>query len=292
MTAADASGGNGELLQARETIARHEGELERLRAELANQRFAADLSEALKVAATAGLLGSPLTHERLLELIVETAVHVVGAGAGSLLLLSPDCTRLVFEVAVGAEADELEDRSVPLEHGIEGLVVTSGQPLAVSDADADPRVAEDVARLLGYRPKNILCVPLAFDDQPIGVLELLDKRGADAFGTDDIEALTLFAKQATIAIRLSRTYRNFTALVGDLLETGGEQADHRPALAERADVLSSQLEQDETYRQVRELAELVHEISGRGEDELAACRALLQGFADYLRSQPVVGLEV
>lgn len=292
MSAVGGSQGNDERLQARETIARQEEELESLRSELANQRFAADLSEALKVASTAGQLGSPLTHERLLELIVETAVHVIGAGAGSLLLLSPDRRQLVFEVAVGAEPDELEDRRVPLEHGIEGLVATSGQPLAISNTADDPRVAQDIARLVGYLPKNILCVPLGEDDQPIGVLELLDKRGAHTFSTGDIEALTLFAKQAAIAIKLSRTYRNFTTLVGELVESLGEPSDRRSALHEGADAFSAHLDQDETYRQVRELAELVHEISSRGEDELTACRALLQGFAEYLRSQPTAALEV
>src|SRR5206468_5403043 len=118
-----------------------------------------------------------VTHSRLLEMIVQTAAQVISARAASLFLINRQTQELVFEVALGQKAEDVKKFTVPLGHGIAGLVAVSGQPIAVSDASKDPRQAADIARSVGYVPQTILCVPLFYNDQIIGVLELLDKEG-------------------------------------------------------------------------------------------------------------------
>ena len=97
--------------------------------------------------------------------------------------------------------------------GIVGYVFTTGQPLAVSDVAADPRFDRSTAEGTGYVPRSILAVPLVDDGGTIGVLEVLDRRGDAGFGLRDIELATVFARQATVAIRSSRVERE----VGELL---------------------------------------------------------------------------
>lgn len=209
---------------ARATIARQEEELGRLRAELANQRFAADLSDALKVASIAGLLGSPGAPARAHRRDRRPRHRRRRRIAAAALTQSPTA--------------DLRGRG-RRRGGGEGLVVTSGQPLAIPDTSADARVAQDVTRAPRLLPRKILCVPLGYDEQPIGVLELLDRRGANAFGPADIETLTLFAKQAAIAIKLSRTYRSFTMMVGELVESLGPEGDPAGALQDRVSAFSA-----------------------------------------------------
>ena len=48
-----------------------------------------------------------------------------------------------------------------------------GMRLGVADASNDPRQAADIARSDGYLPESILCVPLFYGDEVIGVLEML-----------------------------------------------------------------------------------------------------------------------
>src|SRR4051794_40981135 len=141
-----AGGDQDALARARETIARQQGEIERLKRRLADERFTEDLQEALTLAATAGTIASPMTHSRLLEMIVETAAHVIYARAAALFLIDEEAQELIFEVALGSKAEEVKKFRVPLGHGIAGLVAVSGQPMAVSDADRDPRQAADIAR--------------------------------------------------------------------------------------------------------------------------------------------------
>ena len=160
-------------------------EVERLRGRLASEKYAEELREALITAATVGTIATPVAHSRLLEMIVEAAAHVISARAGSLFLINRETQELIFEVALGQKAEEVKKFAVPLGHGIAGLVAVSGQPMAVSDVSRDPRLATDIASQAGYIPQSLLCMPLSFNDQVIGVLELLDKRGAPAFGTAD-----------------------------------------------------------------------------------------------------------
>ena len=280
-------GGKDALARAQETIARQAEEIERLRRRLTDERFAEDLREALTLAAAAGTIAAPMTHSRLLEMIVETAAHVISARAASLFLIDEETQELVFEVALGSKAEEVRKFRVPLGHGIAGLVAVSGQPMAVSDAERDPRQAADIAQSVGYTPQSIICVPLFYNDQVIGVLELLDKDGAPSFSATDMEDLGLFANQAAIAIEQSRTNRNLAALLGEMLESLGETADgQRQQLRERTRVFVERLEGDAPFSEALDLARLVQEIAHEGENELKGCQAILRGFAEYLRSRP------
>lgn len=222
----------------------------------ANER----LRDTLRLATTAGIIGSPVSHARLLEMIVETGAHVIGARAGALFLLDEENDELTFEVAIGSRAAEVKRFRVPLGHGIAGIVAASGQAMAIRDAPGDPRLASDIADSVGYVPETVLCVPLFYGDNVIGALELLDKEGG--FTAGDLEALGLFANQAAVALQLSRTYENVAGLLAD---AGAEGA-------------------DDVSRDAVELARLVQEITRYGETERKACRDLLLAFAEYLRA--------
>ena len=250
---------------------------------LAGERFAEEVKEALTVAAAASSVASPVEHSRLLEMIVETAAGVIPSRSAALFMIDEAAEELVFQVALGPEAEQVRNVRVPLGHGIAGLVAVSGQPMAVADAAQDPRQAADIAESVGYAPGTILCVPLFYDEEVVGVLELLDRQGAPTYGARDIEILGLFANQAAVAIELSRAQGSVAALLEGALRTSGA-AEGSPD--ERAGDFLAGVEEDVSHRRALELARLVGGISRRGEQESAACLTILQGFADYLRSRP------
>lgn len=272
--------------EATNRIAQLEEEVDRLRVRVADDKLESGLRDALRLAATAGRLASPITHSQLLRMIVETAAHVIAARGGALLLVDEEKEELVFEVAIGSEAEELAGLRLPLGHGIAGLVAVSGQPMAVSDAESDPRVASDVARTIGYVPQALLCVPMTYDDRVIGVLELVDKEDGTSFTGSDMDSLMLFANQAAVAIRQSRMHHDLATTVGGLLASLGEGTEDRSALRGQARVIAEHVEEDAGYRRVLSLVELVQEIAGYGEDELRTCQELLHSFAAYIRSRP------
>src|SRR5258708_9604586 len=59
----------------------------------------------------------------------------------------------------------------------------------------------------------------------LGVLEVLDKRGDAAFDLHDVELATVFARQATVAIRATRIERDTASLLRSVLATLSGEAD-------------------------------------------------------------------
>src|SRR5215218_8485654 len=104
-------------------------------------RLAEELRAVFTLSATTSSLLTPMDHTRLLEMIVKTAAHVLRARSGSLLLLDEAADELVFEVATSEQVSQLKHVRIPLGEGIAGLVALSGQPIAVTDAQNDPRHA-------------------------------------------------------------------------------------------------------------------------------------------------------
>lgn len=266
-------------------IAGQQAEIERLQRRVAEERFAQDLRDALTLAATVGTIGAPVRHERLLEMILATAADIIGAHAASLFLVDAQRQDLVFEFALGDKAEEVKKSRIPLGQDVAGLVALTGQPMAVSERAEDVLEAADSA-------KNILCVPLFVQGQVIGVLELLDKEGAATFGTDDMEALGLFANQAAAAIEQSRTQRSMGALVAELINAmEGLPEYERQGLTERAHEFTVGLGQHSGYFNALELAQLVHEIVQHGDRATETCKGILGSFAQFLRSRPMTAGE-
>jgi GAF domain-containing protein len=269
----------------REELARAREEISRLERRLADERFAEELRDVLTLAAAAGSITTPVEHRRLLEMIVATAASVIPSRAAALFLVDEEAGELVFEVSLGSKAEEVRKFRIPLGHGIAGLVAVSGQPMAVSDAGSDPRQAADIARSVGYTPENILCIPLFYDEEVIGVLELLDREGAPSFNAQDMALLGLFANQAAVAIEQSRAQDSVAAFLKEALRSSDE-AHENQGLEHQVENFAAGVGEDASHRRALELARLVGEISRRGERESAACRTILHGFADYLRSRP------
>jgi transcriptional regulator with GAF, ATPase, and Fis domain len=274
------------LQQANALIALQAAEIERLRAQISGEQIAGELRHWLTYVVTAGAISAPEAYNRLLDTILASAAHVIGAESGAIFLVDADNEELAFAAALGPKADEVRRLRVPIGHGIAGLVAVSGQPMAISDASNDPRQAADIAETVGYMPQSILCVPLFYDEQVIGVLELLDKHGAASFSPEDINELSLFAEQAAAAIEQYRGQHDLTALLNSALRSWAAGGTPAPVGEDRVEQFALDLERDAAYRRSLDLARLVNDIASNGDLATDACKAILRGFLDYLQASP------
>lgn len=152
----------------------------------------------------AALLSLVPDHGRLLQTVVETARAIFGAAASSIFLLDPAREDLVFQAVSGQGETHLVGTRVAVDEGLVGWVMAAGQPIAVDDADLDPRFARATAEATGYVPGSILAAPLLVDGEPIGVIEVLDRTADPRGNLTDLEILGLFAAQAAIGLQMLR----------------------------------------------------------------------------------------
>jgi len=187
----------------------------------------ADLPLVLRELATRAAVASRLrsvSEDRLLETILESAVAIFRAGAGSMALVMHNPDRLQFVCAAGPETGDIVGRSIGIGEGLAGYVVQTGEAIAIADPGADPRFGRSVAEQTGVLPKSLMAVPLRAVDSVVGVLEILDSRSG-SFSTEDIATASIFARQAAIAIESTRVEREFPLLLAKVLEAYGLEED-------------------------------------------------------------------
>jgi signal transduction histidine kinase len=153
-------------------------------------------------------LSSELNLEPLLQMILGSAVQVMGASAGSLLLLDRETDELVFEVIEGGIGAALEGTRMPADKGIAGWVFTHRQPLIVDDVNRDDRYYRDVAQDYDFTTTSLLCVPMITRGKVIGVLQLINKDPGKYFSIADQEILITLAAQSAVAIENARLYQS------------------------------------------------------------------------------------
>ncbi len=163
-------------------------------------------------AAVAERLEAP-AGEAILRSVVDAAAVLIRAEAASIALFDPRIGKLVFRVAAGEHGQGVVGLSVDPGEGVAGYVYSSGQPLAIGETTVDPRFRRDAAEQTGYVPRSLLAVPLADAAGTIGVLEVLDRRDGAPFDLADLEAASVFARQATVAIRSTRLERDGAGLL-------------------------------------------------------------------------------
>ena len=139
--------------------------------------------------------------ERLIPLITENAVDILGAEAGSLLLRTDDGSGdMEFRIVVGGSGQELVGTRIEAGHGIVGEVAQTGDAVIVNNTKEDARWAGEVSTNTDFQTTSVLAVPLMANNEVIGVLEVLNKLDGTAYRKEDADVLETFAGQAAIAI--------------------------------------------------------------------------------------------
>jgi GAF domain-containing protein len=173
------------------------------------------MSEDLRAAVAAGVLGAEESYRSLLRSVVEVARAIFGAKASSIFLLDEQTDELVFEAVAGEGEETLLGRRFPSSTGIAGWVLVTRQPLVIEDVVEDPRFGREVAESTGFVPKGLMAVPLLHEERALGVLEVLDRPKEAQFTLQEMDLLSLFANQAAIALDLlQRARRAQAALAG------------------------------------------------------------------------------
>ena len=234
-----------------------------------------DLSEKLRrlieTVDTANLMTVPLT--RSIQDLLQLSAAELGAREASVLIRDGAEGDLRFLVATGEVAQKLLHLKVPAGKGIAGFVMSSGQPMAVSNVGEEANFYAEVDKETGYSTEMILATPLRHDDEMIGVLEYINRPGEpphEPFTPDEMDKAAKFADAIASLVNAYESAKLFRDL-GEKIVRTEDDLDLGQVREWLNDVRSSA-----EHREMLDLAILIREIASRGDAERALCREILE----------------
>jgi len=184
----------------------------------------------------------------LLQTIVERAARLLHVPSGGMYLCDPEKKETRCVVSYNTPSD-YTGTTLKYGTGAAGVVAQTGKPLIIDNYSTWGGRA---AAFEGEKPfVAVLAVPLIWQAQVIGVIDLLDNTPSRKFTQGDQELLALFADHAAIAVENAR-----------LLERAQHQAEelkHYSANLEKL-VLERTKKLADSEKRFRELAELLPQI--------------------------------
>jgi diguanylate cyclase (GGDEF)-like protein len=140
--------------------------------------------------------------------ILRKANAFVPSAAGSILLDNPTrklpdrrLNELHFIAAFGNNASDLLGRTLPSDSGIAGHVYTSGRAYFSADVASDRHFYSGVDELLKYRTQSLVAIPILIEKEVCGVLELINRQGAEDYSERDLDLLEIFASYISVSIQ-------------------------------------------------------------------------------------------
>jgi phosphoserine phosphatase RsbU/P len=144
-------------------------------------------------------LNSETDLSRLLELIMDMAIHLTQAERGFLVLIRNE--QLTFKVARNIDYGAVKSPEFKISNSVIRRVVKTGQPMLTSNAQADLASFQSI---VNQDVRSLLCVPLRIKRKILGTLYVDSRQRAASFSEQDKQLLAAFSDQAAIAIENAR----------------------------------------------------------------------------------------
>jgi signal transduction protein with GAF and PtsI domain len=184
-----------QLRYLQQEVSRLQDENRSLKGEVLSLREVIDSIELLSSAI--GDLDANTEIMPLLGRILASALAVIHAEDGSLLVLDEETGELVFVLSYGQIPQEnLSGIRIPAGKGIAGWVAAHNRPTIVNNASSDDRFYAGIDLHFDFTTNSVLAVPIASEGRVMGVVEVLNKTSGAPFSETDQALLSLLCRFA------------------------------------------------------------------------------------------------
>ncbi len=208
--------------------------------------------------------------------LLRISANQMNSDEASVIIRDGEEGDMKFLAAIGKVADQVISLKIPSGKGIAGFVISSGQPMAVSEVSEENSFYAEVDKQTGYSTETILATPLRFNDEIIGVLEYVNRKGEppfEAFTPDEMDKAAIFADTIASLVNvyeIAELSKNFS---NKILSADEKFNEIREWLKDVRD--SSE------HKEMIDLALILKEIAGRGENERRMCKQILEAILEY-----------
>jgi GAF domain-containing protein len=173
------------------------GELEKTEKQLAHLNIYLTVSS---------MLSQQLGLRELLESALYCCMEVATASEASVLLLDDNREKFQFYQTEGPAKPILMGASFPADRGLAGYVLRSRKSEVINDVQNDPRFYGQIDHKSGFKTRNMIAIPLIAGEEPVGVLEVLNKADGGNFTEEEHRRLLTLADEIAFAIRNAKIF--------------------------------------------------------------------------------------
>ncbi len=193
-------------------------------------------------------LNSITDFDLLLHRIIELAADALNSERATLFIVDKKRKELWSRTGIGIEKQDIR---FPMDRGIAGEVVLSGEAQIIDDPYQHPKFNKDVDIKTGFKTRNILCLPMKnLNAEVIGVFQILNKKEG-GFSKEDQFFLSSMAANTGIAIE--------NALLHDELR---KQLDEIKRAYDDLYIAQNQILKEARFATISELSGQIEEITG------------------------------
>ena len=151
-------------------------------------------------------ISSNLNLNTLLHIVMSLTEELIDPEVSAVMLLSQDKKELYWEISRGDKSEFFLDRmTLPVGEGIGGEVAQTGESVLVNDVRKDPRWNSSYDEKSGFQTRSMICVPIKFHGEILGVIEVINKKEGE-FASRDLRILEILAAQTGGAIENARIH--------------------------------------------------------------------------------------
>ncbi|MBD0687736.1 MULTISPECIES: trifunctional serine/threonine-protein kinase/ATP-binding protein/sensor histidine kinase [unclassified Pseudomonas] len=164
-----------------------------------------DLATVLKVSQA---VSGEIVLEKLIDMIMTTAIEQAGAERGLLVLLQDGEQRVAAQVTAGGTTQlrNAPVSAVLVPESVLYHVLRTRESVVLDDALVEAAFATD-PYIRQQRARSVLCLPLTNQAKLVGALYLENNLAAHVFSPGRIAVLKLVASQAAVSLENARLYR-------------------------------------------------------------------------------------
>jgi GAF domain-containing protein len=182
-----------------------------------NRRLRRAVEELSIINSISGAIGSTMSLNSIVELIVQESVKYMNVEQGAVMLLRSEEENDPFRT-MARKAYSGSD-AVPYRFGqqLTGWMLKNQTPLLINDLQNDPRF-KNVATV-DFPMRSLLSVPLRAKGEMVGLLNLFNKRTPGGFTPDDQRLLSIIASQSAQIVENVRLYEELQRQSAELQES-------------------------------------------------------------------------
>jgi sigma-B regulation protein RsbU (phosphoserine phosphatase) len=169
-----------------------------------------------------GAITAKIDLPRVMEIIIDSAVHSIGADSGAILMVDEyqDMLRVratygiyppllevpeIVKVKASSLKQYFNDTPIPIGQTVLGEAVKSGLAIMIRDCREDPRMQQNSRDDILF-VSSLVAIPLVVGDRVLGVISALKRASNQYFADEDFQHLKTFADYASITIDNLYTY--------------------------------------------------------------------------------------